>query len=241
MNTDLTYRNYFTYAGKSCKEYGVWISGSDVFKSPSRDFEEITIPGRNGTLTISNNRYNNVTVSYQAAIVKDFDTRIEGLRNFMMTREGYQRLEDTYHPQEYRLAIFAGPIEPEMTDHLRRGSFSLDFNCKPQRFLKSGEYPQIFTASSSIYNSYFTTALPLIRVWGTGKLTVGKTSVVINSNGSYTDIDCDLQMAYCGDVSCDSNISLPDVDFPSLAPGGNTIAFDSTITRVDIYPRWYIL
>ena len=53
---------------------------------------------------------------------------------------GYFRLEDPdRHPGVYRMAEFTGPINPKTIGYRFAGTFPLEFNCKPQQFLTSGE------------------------------------------------------------------------------------------------------
>ena len=50
----------------------IYISGSGTFNAPEMDITTVEIPGRNGDLTISNNRFRNITVEYPAFIRKQF-------------------------------------------------------------------------------------------------------------------------------------------------------------------------
>ena len=118
----------------------------------------------------------------------------------------------------------------------------MQFNCKPQRFLKEGEYSIEFTSAGSIFNQYDTVALPLIRAYGTGTFTIGNVTVQITTANDYTDIDCDLQEAYKDTLAtnCNANIVLSNGKFPSLNPGNNNISMTG-ITKLEIIPRWWIL
>lgn len=235
-------RNWFIFNGKSSKDFGVYISGLNTFGAPERDVETISIAGRNGDLTLDNGRYKNIDTSYPAFIYDRFDNNIEGLRNYLLSQKGYKRLEDTYHPDEYRLARYKGGLTPKVIDELYAGEFDLTFDCYPQRYLKSGEQVLEFTDDGSIYNEYSQVAKPLIRAYGTGTFTIGDITVQITTADTYTDIDCELQEAYKDDLShnCNANIVLTNGDFPSLISGDNTIALDG-ITQLDITPRWWIL
>ena len=146
------------FGGINSADYGVWITGSGTFSSPERDVEYVSVPGRNGDLIIDNNRWNNIEVTYPANIQSDFDTKIQAFRAAMGRKRGYQRLEDNYHLDEYRMASFTLGIQPETTPLNRGGEFDLVFNCKPQRFLKSGDIPlqflPIVPSASTLYTAY---------------------------------------------------------------------------------------
>lgn len=142
------------YNGKDLGDYGVMCIGRGVYNSPARDIEQIHIPGLNGDLLYDAGGYTNVDITYpDCYILEDFPTNIQGLRNFLLSSTGYHRLEDSYNPDEFRLAEFRGPLEAE--GHTGRGNrsgrFDLKFNCMPQRFLKSGDYP--ITLPETVTNS----------------------------------------------------------------------------------------
>lgn len=234
--------NWIYYNHKALKDFGVYISGSGVFDAPERDVSKIEIPGRNGDLTFDNGRYRNIVVTYPAFIITDFKRCVSGLRNYLLTTKGYNRLEDTYHPDEYRLAKWDGKFSADPTDDLKAANFNLNFDCYPQRFLKSGENARTFTVAGQMFNDTLNDAKPLIRAYGTGTFTIGNISITITEADEYTDIDCDIQEAYKENfnVNCNDNIVLEDGQFPVLEPGINLVTMIG-ITRLDIIPRWWRL
>lgn len=132
-----------TYNGVDLSTFGLYVSGNKTFDAPERDVDKVEVPGRSGDLIFDNGRFKNVELHYEycfiASNTSDFDTKFSELKNFLLSDPGYHRLEDTYHPDEYRMAAFLGPIEVSMDASLEIGTFDLVFDCKPQRYLKSGE------------------------------------------------------------------------------------------------------
>lgn len=232
--------NFIVFNGKKLKDYGVFISGEAVFNAPNRSTTSVTVPGRNGALTLDNGRYENITLKYPAFIVRSFKDRVAELRNFVLTQSGYQRLEDTYHPDEYRLARWSTDFSVKPDEELLAGEFDLTFDCYPQRFLKSGENAIEITSATTIINEQMTTALPLIRAYGTGTFTINGVTVQITSASSYTDIDCDLQECFKDTLATNCNGNVVLTTFPELTPGENTISM-SGITKLEITPRWWRL
>lgn len=232
-------RNWLTFDGVSLKDFGVYINGSGTFNAPARSREIVNIPGRNGALMIDNGRYENTDVVYHAFVYKNFASNIEGLRNLLLSRTSYKTLKDTYHPAEYRLGIYKGDFNADVVEWLQAGEFDLTFDCKPQRFLESGEEVVEFTlASNTILNPTSQIAKPLLRVYGTGTFSVNGNQMTISSADVYTDIDCDLMDAFKGLTNCNGNISGV---FPELIPGENTVSIVSGITKIEITPRWWVL
>ena len=75
-------KNFIIFNGQSLRDFGVYISGLNTYNAPSRDVDSVKVPGRNGTLTMDNGRYNNINVTYPAFICNNYDARVEALRNF---------------------------------------------------------------------------------------------------------------------------------------------------------------
>lgn len=133
----------FMFGDISSKAYGVYITQEAAYNAPERDTEVVEIAGRNGAYILDKGRYKNITVSYKCGIAlgdeQSFENAIRVFRNALASEAGkYVRLEDEYNPNEYRQAAFLGGIDVDMADR-RAGEFTVSFDAKPQRFLKSGE------------------------------------------------------------------------------------------------------
>lgn len=132
-------KHYLAIDGQRTDEYGVSISGTGTFNAPARDMEAVAIPGKNGHMLLDNGRYENINVTYPAFMGGGFDSKIEAFRAFLLSDPGYRRLEDSYNPDEFRLGAYRGGFEAKTGVLNRAANFDLTFDCKPQRFLKSGE------------------------------------------------------------------------------------------------------
>ena len=141
--------DYLVFGNASTKDYGVGIYGDKLADPPEREYEYVSVPGKNGDLIIDKGRYKTKTVPYKAYIIDKYAANVMGLRNALLTQKGYQRLEDTINPDEFRMGQVI-PFEVDEVGVLRAGEFTIQFNCKPQRFLKSGETPISFSAAGSI-------------------------------------------------------------------------------------------
>jgi phage-related protein len=233
--------NYFTLNGKKSRDFGLYTTGSGAFNAPERDVEVIQVPGRNGNLIIDHGRFKNATQSYKAFIHQNFSANAENVRSWLLSDPGYRRLEDTYNPQTFRLARFAGPINMDVRALCAGAEMELFFDCKPQRFLKTGEQPLKLTASGVVRNPTQFAALPLLNVIGSGSgiLTIGSETIEISEITDTLTIDCELQDAYSGGASKNDTVALS--DFPQLHPGSNNVYFSGGITAVEIIPRWWTL
>lgn len=235
-------RHYLTFNGRSTHEFGIFISGESTYSAPERNVLSQEVPGRNGSLLFDMGNFKNISVKYPSYIVEDLPSRIRDFLNFAGSLIGYQRLEDTYHPYEFRMARFKSNPSIDTAGYMNRsGKFTLDFDCKPQRFLKSGEEAVEFSADGIILNRTNFPSKPFIKVYGTGtgSIGVGSETISITNLDTYMDIDCEIMDAYKGAVNCNSYVSF--TDDIVLNPGENNISFDGDITSIEITPRWYII
>ena len=231
----------FLYNGRSSQDFGLILSGEDTWKKSMSDVERMQIPGRNGDLILSNHRYSNVEVTYHVGIKRNFDRNFTSFMNFLLKEPGYHRLEDSYHPDYYRMAVLDKQISPKLAYQNYSGSFDLTFSCMPQQYLKSGERLQVLTGSGTVFNPTIYDAKPLLRIYGRGRLTVGDEQVTVTENDSFIDLDCELEDAFRDTVNLNGCIELSSGDFPVLKPGSTSITFGSGITKVELIPRWWCL
>jgi phage-related protein len=166
----------FTFDGTNSRTYGVYITGEGVFNAPERNVEMIDIAGRNGAIALDKGNFLNIEVTYPASIATDnatdFAQAVSDLRNFLCSKVGYVRLEDDYNPNEYRLAIYKSGLEVSH-DMLTNGNFEIVFDCKPQRFLTSGETAISVASGGKVTNPTYFDAQPLIELTGYGNANIG--------------------------------------------------------------------
>lgn len=223
----------------SCSDFGVYVTDMDTDNSPERIFKIESVPGRNGNLTYDTNAFSNITIRYPAFVYEDTDTNIDGFRNYLASKDGYKRLEDSFHPEEYRMARYSSALSVNKTVNGLKGRMTLEFDCKPQRFLKSGEMEQTFYQTGKIENPTLFAAKPLIRIYGSGSVWIGSTQITFDGTTPYVDIDCELQDAYYNGSNKNASVAFTPNQFPELRAGETGITLGTGITRVVITPRWW--
>lgn len=207
----------FEFDGESSKDYGVYITGEAVYNAPERDVEMISIPGRNGSFALDKGRFENIEVTYPAGIFADseikFAQAISDLRNCLCSRKGYCRLTDDYNPDEFRLGIYKSGLEVSPAQ-AKAGEFEIKFDCKPQRYLMSGESPISVTSGDTVFNPTPFDAQPLLMVNGYGAINIGNDPITIDnvlignvrvagahsSSGSIIKFNIDTSALNTGDV-----------------------------------------
>ena len=221
--------NGFTFDGENSKDYGVYITGSGVFNAPERDVEMISIPGRDGAFAQDKGRFSNIEVTYPAGLFgvdrADFAQAISDFRNMLASRKGYCRLEDDYNPGEYRMAVFKAGVDVTPAS-LESGEFSVTFDCKPQRFLTSGETAVALSSGDDITNPTLFDARPVLQVWGYGHFAL--------DNDAFEIISGPLGAINFGEIARTKPNTTAAVAFPTalLAPGNQFYGDNDTNTVI---------
>lgn len=176
------------YNGKTASSVGAFVSGKGSFNAAAPDYTSYQIPGRNGDLIISNNRYKNIDVSYPAFIPADFEQRVQEIRNWMRSARSYARIYDNYDPEHFRLGIGKDILVFETGFENKGANAKLVFDCKPQRFLTSGEEAQA------------------VGVWGPTQTASGDVvSFEDGENGAFKSITASITPTQAGGVPSPDN------------------------------------
>lgn len=234
--------NWITYNGTKSTDLGVFVSGSGTFDAAEIDVDRYEIPGRNGDLIVPKNRYKNITITYPAFVPKWFQARSQAIRGWLRSATNYVRLEDSYDTDHFRLAIAEGIQAFKPLNQNEASNFEMSFNCKPQRFLNSGEESKQLPASGgrAFGNPTNYDALPLIVVQnpssGESFTINGATITCLSSYTGTVYIDSETQNIYSGSTNLNSYFS---GTFPVFKPGAITVTGGGM--SGEIFPRWWEL
>lgn len=248
---DLNRQGLIKWGGENSSDYGIVVGESPVFDKPKRKQTVFNVPGRNGSVLFQQNAFDDVTRSYSVwlaeAITEDsggvilgtLPERVANLTAWLNSKTGYQKLEDSFEPDYYRMAYYSGgnDISDEM---LQYGRTTLTFTCRPERFLKSGETAQTVTNGATLTNPTKFASKPLIHIESTSGVTIdfgGATMTAAVTD--YINIDCERMNAYrLPTENMNNKIS---GTFPSLLSGANVITITGTPTLVQITPNYYTI
>lgn len=176
--------NTFSFDGVSSDTYGVYITEGASYNAPERAVDMIEIPGRNGHYALDHGRFENVEVTYHVFIdgssMTDYSANLSDLRNWLCSKVGYVRLTDTYNPNEYRMAVYKSGLDVDNTS-IQSGEFDIVFECKPQRWLTSGETAVTVADGGTMDNPTPFEAEPLLAVKGYGTIGFNGFEIEINN------------------------------------------------------------
>lgn len=242
FNAGTNKQGLIVYGGESSADYGMVVSEAPAFEHPTRKQTVYTVPGRNGAVIFQDDAWEDVARSYNVWTAFDVDSLSEKVNAFeamLNSMKGYQRLEDSFEPDVFRLGYYSGG-DSFTNRMMTAGAATINFTCRPERFLKSGEFPIAVTNGAKIVNDTRYTAKPLIHIEGSGTVTVQIGGNTISATlTDYINIDCESMNAYrLATENKNSDIS---GSFPQILTGSNTVGITGTTTLVTVTPRFFMI
>lgn len=250
FDEDTNTQGVIVYGGESSSDYGMVVAEAPAYERPKRKQTIYNVPGRNGSIIFQEDAWEDVNRSYKVWLAEDGnDTLVEKVDAFeawLNSQKGYVRLEDNFEPDVFRLAYYSGGdgFSNSLTQY---GEATLNFTCRPERFLKSGETAVTVVTGDTITNPTKYISKPLIRISANGKIRIaifkgaeGNEITATVEDNLY--IDCESMNAYRqANEYQNGNIS---GDFPVIYPGINGVnitVVTGTLTSVSVTPRFYTI
>lgn len=246
----------FYIDGTASSTYNIYASGENAYDAPERDVEVVEVPGRNGNIILDNGRWKNIDVVYPCIVDKQFLDNAAAARVWLLgDGVSYRKITDDYNTDSFRMGRYKGGIEyAPMFFNKAKATLDVTFDCRPERFLNSGEtwatnIVDGIHQEATITNPTNFEAKPLLYV--EKETSANAASVEINGKRFTLDVlpsktafyvDCETMKVYYND---DNRISAFSGDFPVLAPGSNTVKLlitpNTGNANVSIKPRWWTL
>jgi len=243
FNRGTNKQGLIVYGGESSADYGMVVSEAPAFERAVRKQTVINVPGRSGSIIYQDDAWEDVMRSYNvwaAADVDDLEEKVNAFEAALNSQNGYVRLEDSFEPDFYRLAYYAGGdgFSNNMTQY---GEATINFTCRAERFYKAGEFPVAVTDGMYLANPTKFTSKPLIYIEGSGTVTVDIGGNTISAElDDYITIDCETMNAYRDNWGTIENKNDKiSGSFPQIAPGMNMVGITGTVTKVEVTPRYF--
>ena len=228
----------FYLDGESARSLGIILQREMFFSAAEPRVESVDVAGRNGAIILSDGSFDNIRGTAECyCLDTDVAYVVTAVNAWLMKSTVYRRLETFVEPEYFRMArlLHGADIDPRLN---RINSFTLEFDCKPQKFLKYGEEELDIDSAISIINPTGFDALPIIITQGSGSGSVtinSRTISTTNCNGLI--IDCEEKDATRNGENANSTMS---GTFPVLE-AENDISFSGGVTSITLIPRWWTL
>jgi predicted phage tail component-like protein len=244
--------------GESSEEVGLLFPSPLKLSSPIPRVKRYTVPGRNGDVIISDGSFENRTATVQACLYEDREnyfvkSKIAKLNEWLFSSLDYRKLTTSDDPSHYIMARVSNG--PEISaKSIKVASFTIKFDCKPQRFLTNESKHTINTSMSFASTTSFPSK-PLLTITyakspSEGKFTLNGNTMTIDktkliaanapttiyydteTGRTYSDDGNGIIKDYVGIISGSSNI---------LVKPGSNVASIGNLNSVTIEARGWEL
>lgn len=232
----------FTFNSHNSEEFNMYINAEQTISSSQPDYSTIEVPGRDGDLILPNNRYKSFSQTVSVIFLGGYNdtmSKIEQARRWLLSDTEFHDFKLSSDSGYTYRAAYLGNFEVKKTaDGL---SADLNFEMMPYKYLNSGLNGQTISSGTVLTNSGNIPALPLLKITGSGDITVILGSQTVSLKGVDTGIILDCESQLC--TSLDGTRTQFDKlysDFPNLPFGSTKISWSGTVSNFEITPRWKV-
>lgn len=225
----------FNFLGKdSYKDFGIYVEERPSMPLPERNVTLTEVPGLNGSLMEDDGTYKDIVISVKCNVIdNNLPNALDNIRAWLSSGRG-DLIFSNQPDKKYEGRVIEQIDISQETEIL--GSFEVNFQCKPFKYEVN---PQTITLTSkeSINNLGSFEANPIIKVYGSGNITlnVNDNAVTLTNVADYITIDCKLMDCYKDTLLCNNQMG---GEFPKLKLGNNTIDWVGNVIKVEITPNW---
>lgn len=236
-------RGAFIFNGENSADFGIVVAEAPKFDKAGRKSSSFDIPGRNGSILYQEDAWSDIARTYKVWLAVDraveLPEKVNAFTAWLNSVKGYQRLEDSFEADVYRLAYYNGGTNVS-NELMQYGEATVSFTCRPERFYKSGEQTELLSNSRAIYNPTRFASKPLIHIEGSGSisLTIGDNTITAQVS-DYINIDCERMNAYR--LPAENRNDKIVGTFPTIAPGANLVAISGNVSKATYVPRYFTI
>lgn len=238
----------FILDGVNSSDHGVIIQGRPTIDTPNRRVEFKQSFGMSGELPYDEESYENTEMKLNL-IVKGTATRSASAnREFVQDWFDSGRYMDfiPYFDQDKIYHVMATEAPSFMTKYFleEHQIVSLKLTVLPYKhYVQSPKVTR--TTSGTITNPHLKPSKPLLKVIGSGDITLNVNGIpfLLKGVAGHIYLDSELSFAYENNdgLLTNANNKVRTLDYPTIKPGSNTISWTGAVTSVEIEPRWRTL
>jgi len=232
----------FIYKNIRSDDMYLKIDGGLTFTAPARDIELVEVQGRDGDILIDNGRYRSVNHAIPCRLVlpqgENLEMATTRIHDWLSTDTNYHDFVWSGDPDFTYKALVYEEYETQRVLH-RYGRTVLKFRFHPIKYLTSSLEERPISNEEIIYNPYQIAAKPLIKLIGTGDMSIhiGDQKLDLRSVDRGINIDSETQTVTSFDgqrTEFDKMFSYP---FPVLQRGDNSITFGENVEAMHVTAR----
>lgn len=224
-----------SFNGLNGRKKGVAIETRPAIPVPKKRISYVEIAGRNGSLTVTDNTYEDIELKFQMNFIRSpkwWHETAREVRNWL-SGSGILRLENLYG-WHYRVKN----IDLSDMENINKmgGKFTAQFTCEPFQYKDGGD--TFLPMGEVLINPYYECE-PCYLISGSGSctLTVNGNQFKANVTGGSIYIDTERKLTYNGNKENRRNATEGDYEDLFLKNGINSITISSGFT-LTVKPNW---
>ena len=231
---------YFIFRGIDSRNIGVVVEDIFDVHRPKRNVQTIQVPGRDGRLTQDDGTYDTYTISGKincfGAPLSDVYAWLSGSGDLILGDEPTRSIRASATAQIKNTRFRCDGCYD---------SLQVSFECQPFRYhieQTEGDDVTITSSPDTVTNPGTYKSAPQMTIEGTGNIVLTIGTQIVEIEELEGGIIIDSEMGDCFDLTktrlLNSQVTLMDDEFPTLAPGANIISWTGSVEKITITPRW---
>lgn len=229
----------------SNKDVGITLQGAVEISAATPRIETVEIPGRNGDLHFWDGSFENRTASVDAFVYSpDFvKHRFGEVNQWLLGNFGYRKLV-TNDDREHFLMARVGNGADIVARMNKLAPFTINFDCRPERFLTIGEERiEVYNKGTIVRNPTAFTSKPLYKIYtrssSTASVSVGANTLTFQPMTiDFVFYDAETRSMFDSDGDNLNMYASGDLPFEC---GEQAVTFNDSVSTVEIIPRWWEL
>ncbi|AWB30056.1 distal tail protein Dit [Clostridium botulinum] len=230
----IQFNNYNSY-----KDLELVVEHRPNIPAPSRNINNIYIPGKNGTLTEDLGSYEDIgipiTFGFQDKV--NINNKCRQIKMWLLDKIKDCKLYFSDDIETYY------KVKNVKIDNIERsikslGKFTVLFTCDPFGYID--EELLIIDKPISIYNEGTFESQPYIKIHGSGDISLNINNEVIKLKNinNYIELDSEIMECYKNNEALNNHMY---GEFPIFKVGENKISWTGNINKIEIIPHWRCL
>lgn len=220
---------YFIFNGICSLDMGLVVTKLPTLSRAEEKVSEIELDGRHGTLTQTDNKYKNSVKSIECAMINGNVDKISA----WLKGNGIFKFSHAKGQFFYGRITNAIDFERQIAE---LNEFIVVVNMQPFKYLQEGEETITITKPTKIINMGTFESEPLLRVYGSGNITLSNNNnnIILKDIKDYIIIDTFTQEAFKEGENCNNKMHGEPFIFTEI----NDISWIGNINKIEIIPRW---
>jgi predicted phage tail component-like protein len=226
----------------SVKDLKLQIDSRPNIPITEEDINNIAIEGLNGSLTEKYGTYKDIQIeiNFNTVNFKNIHSQFREIKAWLQSIQDNKLVlsDDPDYFYKVNYVTFEDNIERKFK---YGGLFKATFVCKPFSYSFAGLNRITITQSMKLSNEGTAIAYPVLKIYGSGDITLTINNKNIILTGITDNIILDSIMKEAYNDNAENLNNKMNGDFPTLDTGINNISWIGAITKIELQPNWCYL